>query len=498
MVFPRCVLLAGLAMAAQQTTHSIVPSAREPHLPQPPTRSSTRATGSTRGAVIAGDVPPLHRGGIDVRCLGTAGVDFSAEALYHDPAIDGRRLLYVRSTTQLALGHNARNSIQYTDSGNGFAVRWDLAPAGWNVTAESGTIRARIDGDLHWGDGWIGDLPNGSTCSRGGEGNSKLAARAFVSGAPFTVASLTYPDGTPVVGAVGPAAAPNFSDPHVRGKVYWRGVRDLHGDEWHRLTFGDDDGAWRSKVECVEFGDRFASDGGVQDLIVDPLTPAIAFSKASTEFKGGGNSTAGQWYTTPPRAYFIPRVYTQTTYLTNGVDIRFSNIMSTAAVWFRLNTTGEWIQADPANPLRSDSFPQGTTLLQFYYNASHVRNRTVVKDPPHPSLTEPHGDLWWRDRDERDRMLLGGAGGLSPARAAVLAQLRKDVNSSHPEMDARFGRAERAGSPSLGDALLGVVDGWGGPAAHGYYAKQSLLDSVLDIDQAGNELFDQVRRPLHL
>ena len=33
----------------------------------------------------------------------------------------------------------------------------------------------------------------------------------------------------------------NFSDPLARGDTFWRGVVDLHGDEWHRITFGDDD-----------------------------------------------------------------------------------------------------------------------------------------------------------------------------------------------------------------------------------------------------------------
>jgi len=57
----------------------------------------------------------------------------------------------------------------------------------------------------------------------------------------FTLASLKYPDGAPVVGSVGPAMPLNFSNPLARGSTFWRGVTDLHGDEWHRITFGDDD-----------------------------------------------------------------------------------------------------------------------------------------------------------------------------------------------------------------------------------------------------------------
>jgi hypothetical protein len=69
----------------------------------------THVTASSGSA----DEPPAHRGGIDVRCSGDAGVDFASERLYHDAAVDGRRVLYVKgSSTILSLAHNQRNSIQ--------------------------------------------------------------------------------------------------------------------------------------------------------------------------------------------------------------------------------------------------------------------------------------------------------------------------------------------------------------------------------------------------
>lgn len=67
------------------------------------------ATTARRG----GTDTPVHRGGIDVRCDGDDGVDFASERLYHDAAVDGRRVLFVKgATTHLSLVHNQRNSVQ--------------------------------------------------------------------------------------------------------------------------------------------------------------------------------------------------------------------------------------------------------------------------------------------------------------------------------------------------------------------------------------------------
>eukprot|EP00038_Savillea_parva_P026643 m.55453 g.55453 ORF g.55453 m.55453 type:complete len:924 (-) comp7605_c0_seq2:188-2959(-) len=449
--------------------------------------------------------PHVHRSGIDVLCGGTLGEDCVYEDMYHDATVDGRRIMYIKDTTPISFTHNARNSVQYTDTGLGTAVLWNETPSNWNVTQHTGTIRARIDGDLNWDYGWVASIPSSSTCpGTGGTTWGPQAPPAYADGTSVTLASLRYPDGSPVVGSVGTTTPINFSDPLTRGHVYYRGVTDLYGDEWHRFTYGDDDSAWRAKVECTEFGDRFASDGGVQDVVVNPTTPVLSLSLApgsshptttTTPSPPPPSGGPAQWYTTPARVYFIPRVYDQRTYLTDGVLMTLTNIMSTAPIFYRFNTTGTWTQYDSSTPLSSDALPTGTTLMQFYYNPHHIRNRTLVKNPDHPSKSEDHGTLWWRDAAERARMLPVNGSGLSPERASILDTLRKNIGLSHTTMDATFGRSLRAGSPSLADAILGLVDGWTTEDRHGYYAKRSLLDSVMDIDQAGNELYDQVALP---
>lgn len=435
---------------------------------------------------FSSDSPPLHRGGIDVRCLGTAGVDFTSEQLYHDTAVDGTRTLAIKSNTEIVLEHNDRNSIQMMDTGTGDAVQWDSAPAAWNVTKNSGTIRYRIDRDLNWKYHWSPGVPGLSKCGKSHGGPPNMALPAAHPGTPITLDSEVFPDGAHVVGGVGSNVAENFSDPDVRGEFFWRGIVDLHGDEWHTLTFGDDDSLWRSKEECTEFGDRLASDGGNQQLILNPKTPGLTLTNITD---------TAQWYTTPPKVYFVPRIYSQTTYLTDGVEISFVNIMTDDPVLYRLNTSS-WVQFDADRPLLSSALPYGRTTLQCYYDKQFVRNRTLVKNPPHPSAAERHGSLWWADKSERDRMLFGNSSG----RKAVLEQLAKTARPpgfpGNTSMDIRFGKGLRAGSASLANALLGVIEGWNNPdTRHGYYAKRSLLDNAMLIDLSGNELYDQAAMP---
>ncbi len=450
--------------------------------------ASNAASGTKQpGLSSSDDSPPLHRGGIDVRCLGNLNVDFASEQLYHDAAVDGTRTLAIKANTPIVFEHNDRNSIQMMDTGSGDAVQWDSAPAAWNVTKDSGIIRYRIDRDLNWKYHWSPGVPTPSKCGKSHGGPPNMGLPAAQPGTSITLGSEVFPDGVQVVGGIGSNVAENFSNPDVRGEFFWRGVEDLHGDEWHTLTFGDDDSLWRSEEECTEFGDRLASDGGHQELIVNPKTPTLTLA----------NITAtAQWYTTPPKAYFIPRIYHQTTYLTDGVEIRFVNIMTTDPVLYRLNSSSDWVKFNPDHPLLSSTLPDGRTTLQYYYNKQFIRNRTLIKNPPHASAGETHGSLWWADTAERDRMLFGNSSG----RRAVLEQLataaRPPGYPGNTSMDRRFGKALRAGSASFANALLGVIEGWDNPETrHGYYAKRSLLDNAMLIDLSGNELYDQATMP---
>eukprot|EP01044_Picomonas_judraskeda_P024365 COSAG03_NODE_6692_length_1019_cov_1.269565_1_plen_219_part_01 len=139
---------------------------------------STAAAVSLPEGRPSSDSPPLHRGGIDARCLGTVGVDFASEQLYHDAAVDGTRTLAVKANTGIVLEHNARNSIQMTDTGSGDAVQWDAAPAAWNVSEDSGIIRYRVDRDLNWKYHWSPGDPAPSKCGKsfGGPPNMALPA----------------------------------------------------------------------------------------------------------------------------------------------------------------------------------------------------------------------------------------------------------------------------------------------------------------------------------
>jgi hypothetical protein len=408
-----------------------------------------------------------YKTGIDTTFSGAAGTDYLEEYFYSDKLITDRKVVYIKSTTAITLSHNARN-VSYKGSGTYGPV------SGGN----NGVIMFKIDQDLGYGRCW-GDA-SGATYDT----FYKFAGGAFSVSrvnnptytAPFTLASLTYDGSTSVVGTTGPV--PNYAIPDWT-HFYWRGITDSFGDEWHVLAVADYDGSFVSDSEGK------SSDGKQILLLVNPKTPCLTITVT-------GNA---QFYTTPPKIYFIPKIHNQTTYFAAGTGtINFSlKDINGNDVYYRING-GSW--AHSSNPvLTAASFNAGSNTLEYYYagNVAYTKTRVVVKDPPFPSANEIHGNLLWKNAAnfnaivsrltqepfKTDYNLFLGDGFFNPLAAFD--------SSMHQGLRVCYGLY------ALPNAFVAKIRGWNVPAdgrskTSALYAKQMLLESERTIDPVGFEI----------
>lgn len=406
-----------------------------------------------------------YKTGIDATYAGTEGVDYVIEHRWHDPRMFDHRTVYLKSTTEITLAHNARN-VRYSGSGKYTAV----------TEPNVGSILFKIDRDLQWGPSW-GDAGSNKTFLVFGGGTQSIAQfNNTTYSAPFALADLTYDGSTAVVGTTGSSGTiTNW------GTYYWRGIEDSIGDEWHVLTVADYD-------SFVTDAEGKASDGHVILLCVDPLAPVIAVAAAGD----------AQFYTTPAKVYFVPKIHEQTTYFAAGtgtISITLTNISTAADVQYRING-GSWVDAGGVTvTLDQDDFSEGSNTLEMRYEGSAVvRTRTVVKNPTHPSAGESHGTL------------LLGADGL----AAVTARrsrdpyawtwnnnLKKNDNTRNPltNFDAAYQTGARSiyGDFALNNALVAAVEGasfvpTGKVKTSAQYATQMLMDNQRCLHPVGFEI----------
>lgn len=295
-----------------------------------------------------------YRSGISLQPGGVQGADFAAEYFYYDRIIDDSRVVYIKSATEITLSHNSLNVA----SNNGAE---SYSAAGANV----GQIKFKVDGDQRFP-------------------TTNFDIRNWPSyGSPFSFNALNYgffgAAGTSVVGATGGAGGAH--DAASRATRYHRGMLDSVGDEWHTITVADDDQAATSNQEYS------ASDGRVWVFVVNPKTPCLMWR----------NGNGGQYYTTPPKKYFFPIIYDQTTYFTGDVSCEIRDINGNN-VFYRING-GAWVSVGASSViLYSANFAEGSNTLEYYYagNVAYTKTRTVVKNPVYPSAGESHGDRLWK------------------------------------------------------------------------------------------------------
>lgn len=413
-----------------------------------------------------------YKSGISLDLDGRDEVDYVFERWYGDPLIDDHGVVYLKSSTPIRFSHNARNRIHTGDPG-------------------LGVIRYKVDRDLSYGILW--SLRHVNT-----QRYSYFLLPAYDK--PLTFAELTYapehPD-VPVLGSTGPVPGTRHIATVESYKQHWyRGFRDAAGDEWHTITVGDDDTAMMDKGLVKDAGSNMrlcGSDGKIHYFIVNPRTPALWFS---------ADQPRAQWYTTPPKAYFVPRLHEQTTHLTTGVRIHLSNIMDDSPVWYRIGN-GEFTRY--TGPIDIDALADGEHKLECYYKQGQVRVRTLVKNPPFPSDRDRfadgtgHGYLLWADDAElneiRRKLLDSPASPLRDllrGRYAILRDNNTQWGNGSDWHAQNRGKGERLAfthsTAPFTCALLARIEGIDKQPRLAQAARHMLLENDLLIDPVGREL----------
>jgi len=420
-----------------------------------------------------------YKSGIDVTWGVGDGSDkgtaYYEEYFYHDKLVDDHKVVYIKSTTAINMAHNERNNAQIPTSLTGGVKFYAIGINGRDGIADSGDegiIRYKLDRDRQWTYKWAAN-------SAGSDTAYLLPAYS----APFTLASQTYVDsGAPVVGSTGWVGSSSSKS------SYYRGILDSVGDEWHTLAYADDDreflwGDGASPIYTVNgiFVDQafYASDGKTVLLVVDPITPCFTARVTGT----------GQFYTTPPKVYFNPKIYDQTTYIAPGssgtVTIELRNIYGTN-ISYRING-GSTVAVGAATVTLSDSdFSAGSNSLEYWYDStpSVKRTRTVVKNPTHPSLAETHGYSMWADSTEYAEVVSRVT--RAPYYGYYNNYRTRADTSGQAAWDAGTG-ALRTVSPyySLENAIVAKISGistkvTASPKTHFQYAKEMMLTPSCD------------------
>ena len=320
-----------------------------------------------------------HKSGISVSLSGANGADWAVEMTYHDEEI-ADQILYVKSSVNFSLAHNANNTLEIDSAAKLPHVLGTTVPAG---APNGGEIRYKIDRDQQ-AHAYCG--PSGS-----------LPPFAVAYSAPFNFDTLTYSDPahTPVLGAIGDNGQPYGKSPRATTDRFCYGLRDAYGNEWHVLTYWDNDVPLCSALH-VDGGRAEGSDGYCVPVCVNPKTPIV-------QLTAGGSA---QFYTTPLKTYHIPKIWDRTTYLTSGVQISFVNLTNSDAVMYRADG-GPW-QTWSGAPLAAESLFSGENSSHVLEakcgDSSAVLSRAIVFNPSYPAPAEHHGYMLWADEAERQAL----------------------------------------------------------------------------------------------
>lgn len=438
------------------------------------------------GALNAQD-PELTnwRSGIDVTFGVGDGSDkgtaYYEEYFWYDKVQKDAKVVYIKDTTPIIMGHNARNKAKTTSAG-GAAPNYTVGvngPDGLPDTGDEGTIRYRWDRDRQVKIKWANQF-------------SEPLFPAYTN--PITLAAQQYGfgDAVNVVGATGS----NGGTPSDYQGTYFRGVVDEFGDEWHSLTVADDSNPVVAAVGGNSLLKDRADDAKTILFVVNPKTPCFTARVTGT----------GQFFTTAPKAYWTPRVVAQTTYIAPGasgtVTIELRDINGNN-VFYRING-GSFIDAGAATVTLTDAaFSDGSNTLDYYYagNAAYTKTRTVVKNPGYPSDAEPHGYALFKSPASYAAMLARIS---NPATQAYTAYRSYKTNSGFTGSyndgwyaSKRQGQMIGGGNGSnqwhLKSAFVAKVDGFnytksGEPESYGQVAKGMLMDGILQSNLVGCEL----------
>lgn len=379
------------------------------------------------------------------------GTAYAEEYLYFDKMLDDHKIVYIKAGTAITMSHNSRNISGNPDGSDSYAA------AATNI----GQIRYKVDGDHKFN-------------------VNPLSWTAYT--APLAFKDMDYgfygDSGTKVVGTTGDnGVAQTLENKLTR---YHRGMLDSVGDEWHTLTVADDDSAVTANNEFK------SSDGKIWYFVVNPKTPCLTWR----------TSGSGQFYTSPPKTYFIPKIYDQTTYFSGTVTCEIRDINGNH-VFYRING-GNFIDAGRNHvTLDQNVFTIGNNTLEYYYagNAAHTKTRKVVKNPAYPSAKEPHGNRLWVNSTQWTTAVKPSLTG-DPNKAWWVDQWKRgNKAAAHAGITslARTGIRSTPNEAAFPNALIAKIYGMTykyGTAAQtaADFAKLALLDTRTALDPIGIEL----------
>jgi hypothetical protein len=414
-----------------------------------------------------------HQSGISLSLSGRNGVDWAVEQTCHEARI-ADLVLHVKSSVAFSLAHNERNTLVNTN-----AKERTLGD-----TPDAGNIHWKIDRD---------QLTHPYVTP------PHDVAPRFT--APFTFADLTYDGTLKVTGTLGDNGGEWGSSPRANSKRWYHGMADAAGNEWHVLTYWDDDIAALSARD-IPVHRQGASDGHCVAVCVDPKTPVIQFAA----------DPGGQFYTSPAKTYHVPRIWERTTWLTDKVRLHFVNLRDVQAVQFRVDDQPwQTYAGEPLDVSRLFKGEDRTFVLEARCGEQGpaVRRRIVFK-PAHPAPQERHGRLLWTDENDRARVT-AKLTTTAPFQQAY-ARLRKDVLQRGPEDFGTLRGGWRSGadsaSASLTEAFVAAIDGYATSAAPALSAKVRLLrlsrlqpvGAEIDINQhsPGKDYLNELGQTLQL
>ena len=191
----------------------------------------------------------------------------------------------------------------------------------------------------------------------------------------------------PFLGKIG-----NNSKPYYDHNRISYGMIDSFGDEWHTITFWDND--WATNVYDPQRSDTATSDGKIIYIVLNPKTPVISFEAFQGE----------EYYTTPPKMFYVPYIFNQTTYLTSGVYISLNNVKDDQPIYYRVDN-GLWIEYT-GRIAASSLFSQNNRIYDFAFKIGQngpVKIRVMHYNPAQPAQNEQHPKLEFKNITEVDK-----------------------------------------------------------------------------------------------
>lgn len=411
------------------------------------------------------------KSGISMSLSGENGKDWAVERTCHDDSI-ADQIVFLKSSVSISLAHNDRNTI---------VMETPKVPRLVGVNGADGKGDSTDEGDIHWKI----DRDQQAHAYAGGPGAVPAFAPKY--SGPFQFDSATY-DGTKrVLASVGDDGGKWGATPKATTGRYCYGQVDSFGNEWHTIAYWDDD-VPLLKAAGVDPHRQGASDGHCVWVCVNPRTPVLQFRATGAE----------QFYTTPVKTYFVPKIWEQTTYLTGGVLVSFVNLAGGEPVSYRVDG-GDWKVWDCKALVAGHVFSRknAASVLEVRCGKDGpVLRRTVVLDPEYPAPQEKHGYLLWAD-DAECEALAKKLHAVEPFKSSYRVFRDKYYQGAGAKFEDTRGvwraGASEAGA-SLSNAMVVAIEGPEAAGAEARLAKKRLL-RMARLESVGFELTIDAHSP---